>query len=281
MPETVLKSALEQGLHLIPEFEVKKIDEKPEGILVHGVHRGQEPVSFQCRKLVLAGGPLGNVKLLQESGFKQKLPSLGDGFYVHTQWFHFGRFDRIIDAHKGPFQFYGCADTKCRELGIKFENPFPPPAILADFYPGYGRTHQDIMRKYRHIAAIESSIRGLHPGSIKFDKKGKAIIDIGFTDDEERRTKTGKDIAYNVLYNAGAKEVVTSVFSFCPHHFGALNMGVDGATSCIDPEFHLHGFRNIYCADASAFPAATGLNPALTILALSIKAGRQILKEVA
>jgi choline dehydrogenase-like flavoprotein len=58
-------------------------------------------------------------------------------------------------------------------------------------------------------------------------------------------------------------------------------MGADGTRSCVDPEFHLHGFRNIYCADTSAFPNAPGMNPVLTILALSIKASQHILREMA
>jgi len=280
MPDTVLKSALKQGLKLIPEFEVKKIEEKSEGWMVHGEYRGNKRFSFNCRKLVLGAGPLGNIKLLEDSGFKKRLPSLGQNFYVHTQWTHFGLFDQIVDAHKGVLMYYGCTDTKCREMGIKFENIFMSPAILADFYPGYGRNHQEIMRKYRHLSCIESAVQGRNPGSVKFDKNGIPIIDIGFTDEDKKREKYAAEVAHNVLYKEGAKEVVTSPFSICPHHFGGLNLGVDGETSCIDPEFRLHGFRNLYCADSSAFPASCGLNPALTILALSIKASQNILKEV-
>jgi len=281
MPNTVLKSALKQGLHLIPEFEVMQVEVRNDGIMVHGEYRKNRKIIFQGRKLVLAGAPLGNTKLLLKSGFKTKLPDLGEHFYVHTQWFHFGMYDREINAHKGPFQVYGSQDEKLRKKGFKLENTFAPPASLAWLFPGYGRSHLEVMRKFRNLSCVETSIRGYHPGRLRLDKHDGLIINCGFTDDEERRTKEAQDLAYNILTSAGATRVVTSRFSICPHHFGGVVMGVDAKKSCVDPEFHLHGFPDIYCADTSAFPNAPGMNPVLTILALSIKASRQILEEVA
>ncbi|MGD0949864.1 MAG: GMC family oxidoreductase [Candidatus Binatia bacterium] len=281
MPHTVLKRALTQGLHLIPEFEVKQVGVKPDGVIVNGEYRQDERLSFFGRKLVLAGAPLGNTKLLLESGFKVKLPALGDNFYIHTQWFNCGMYDREINAHKGPFQVYGTHDPKLRQKGIKFENTFPPPGGLAWLFPGMGRKHHEVMRKFRYLSCVESSIRSFHPGTLRLDRHDSMIINSGLTDDEGRRTKEGQQIAYDVLYSFGAKWVVTARFSICPHHFGGLSMGVDGGRSCVDPEFHLHGFRNVYSADSSVFPMSTGMNPVLTILALSIKASQQILKEMA
>lgn len=280
MPNTVLKSALKQGLHLIPEFEVLRVETQGDGIVVHGKHRKDQKMSFSGKKLVLAGAPLGNTKLLLKSGFKTRLPDLGEHFYVHTQWFHFGMFDREINAHKGPFQVYGSQDIKLRQKGFKLENTFAPPASLAWLFTGYGLEHHAVMRKFRNLSCVETSIRGYHPGRLRLDRNDNLIINCGFTDDEERRTKEARELAYNILTSFGARWVVTSRFSICPHHFGGLAMGVDDRKSCVDPEFHLHGFRNIYCADTSAFPNAPGMNPVLTILALSIKASQQILKEV-
>ncbi len=281
MPHTVLKRALRQGLHLIPEFEVDQVEVKAGSIICRGRYRRDRRMSFSCRRLVLAAAPLGNTRLLLKSGFRDRLPALGKNFYIHAQWFHFGLFDQEINAHKGPFQVYGSQDMRLRRKGIKFENTFAPPAGLAWLYPGYGRRHHAFMRRYRYVSCIESSIRSFHPGTIRLDRNDNLVIDCGLTGDEYRRTREARNMAYQMLCSAGAREVATSCFSICPHHFGGVNMGVDGGRSCVDPEFHLHGFRDIYCADSSAFPGATGLNPVFTILALSIKASQQILKEMA
>ena len=280
MPHTVLKPALKQGLHLIPELEVKRVEVKPDGVVVHGEYGQGDRVSFVGRKLVLAAAPLGNTKLLLKSGFQANLPALGRNFYVHTQWFHFGMYDREINGHKGPFQVYGSHDPKLRQQGRKLENTFPPPVGLAWLFPGYGIQHHAAMRKFRNLSCVETSIRSFHPGVLRLDRRENLIIDCGLTNDEGQRTKAAEELAHNILCSLGAKQVVTSRFSICPHHFGGLNIGVDGARSCVDPEFRLHGFRDIYCADTSAFPSAPGMNPVLTILALSIKASGQILKDM-
>lgn len=279
MPETVLKPALKQGLHLIPEFEAGLIEPKGDGVLVMGKYGGREPMSFWARRLVLAGGPLGNTRLLLRSGFREKIPAVGKNYYVHTQWFHLGLFNREINAHKGPFQLYGCADMKLREKGIKTENVFPPPAACSMVLPGFGRKHLDMMRKYRYLSLIETSIRGFNPGSISLNRNHDFIIDCGFTPDDLQREKWAKEMAYDMLYGAGAGKVVTALISFIFHHYGGVNLSADPSRGCVDPEFHLNGYRNIYCADTSTFPTATGLNPVLSILALSIKAADQIVKE--
>ena len=61
---------------------------------------------------------------------------------------------------------------------------------------------------------------------------------------------------------------------------GGCNMGTDPQRSVTSPEFRLHGFRNVYTADSSIFPNAPGINPSFTIMALSVKAGDQILADV-
>jgi choline dehydrogenase-like flavoprotein len=279
MPETFLRPALKQGLHLIPEFEVNLIEPKADEVLVMGKYRNRDPMSFSGHSLALAGGPLGNTKLLLKSGLKKKLPALGRNYYVHTQWFHLGLFDREINAYKGPFQVYGCTDMKLRQKGIKTENTFPPPGACSMVLPGFGRDHLAMMRRYKYLSGIETSIRGLNPGSINLDRRNGFIIDCGLTPDDLEREKWAERMSYDMLYNAGARKVVTALISFIFHHYGGLNLSADGSKGCVDPEFHLNGFRNIYCADTSTFPIATGLNPVLSILALSIKASDQIVKE--
>jgi len=54
-------------------------------------------------------------------------------------------------------------------------------------------------------------------------------------------------------------------------------MGTDPKNSVVNERFQLHGFANIFVADSSIFPAAPGINPALTIMALSHRASLAVL----
>lgn len=281
MPDTLLKQALRNGLKLLPDFEVARIERRPEGgAICHGVYQGRTRIRFTCDKLVLACAPVGNVKLLTQSGFADGLPALGENFYVHWQWWHCGEFEREIDGWTGLFQVYASTDMRLRKRGLKFENTFMPPGSFAAACPGYGADHLRTMRRYRNHSCIESAVRGMHPGRIDVRRDGSHTFDAGETDDEARRTDEARELAYSILADAGADNLWTTTYAACPHHFGGLNLSEDPRRGCVDPEFHLHGHRDIYCADSSVFPGSAGLNPALTIWALSHRASQQILKEM-
>jgi choline dehydrogenase-like flavoprotein len=53
------------------------------------------------------------------------------------------------------------------------------------------------------------------------------------------------------------------------HEGGTLRMGVDPATSVVDPSGRFHQVKNLYAADASVFPFIGVANPMLTITAVA------------
>lgn len=80
-PETVLKKALEHGLQLESEKEAVKIVEIDGGIQVQCRDRQGRQVAYQGRGLILAGGAIGNSRLLLNSGYNRELPHIGHDFY--------------------------------------------------------------------------------------------------------------------------------------------------------------------------------------------------------
>jgi choline dehydrogenase-like flavoprotein len=60
---------------------------------------------------------------------------------------------------------------------------------------------------------------------------------------------------------------------------GGLGIGVNPRESVVSPEFKLHGYKNIYAADSSIFPNAPGINPSLTIMALSKMAAAKVFER--
>jgi choline dehydrogenase-like flavoprotein len=57
------------------------------------------------------------------------------------------------------------------------------------------------------------------------------------------------------------------------HQCGTLRFGDDPATSVLDPHCRAHDLENLYVVDASFFPSATAVNPALTIAAQALRVG--------
>ena len=63
---------------------------------------------------------------------------------------------------------------------------------------------------------------------------------------------------------------------FSAHQMGTCRMGVDRRTAVCDPSGEVFGVRGLYVADASAFPASSGVNPMITVMALAHHVARQI-----
>jgi choline dehydrogenase-like flavoprotein len=60
------------------------------------------------------------------------------------------------------------------------------------------------------------------------------------------------------------------------HVMGTLRMGNDPATSVCDRTGKLHDLGNVWCADGGLFPTSSGFNPTLTLQALALWVGANL-----
>jgi choline dehydrogenase-like flavoprotein len=59
---------------------------------------------------------------------------------------------------------------------------------------------------------------------------------------------------------------------------GGCAIGTDPNKSVVNPDFQVHGLKNIYIGDSSIFPSAPGINPSLSIMAFSQRLSEGLLK---
>ncbi|WP_300034413.1 GMC family oxidoreductase [uncultured Roseobacter sp.] len=80
------------------------------------------------------------------------------------------------------------------------------------------------------------------------------------------------------LRRAGFPVVVSRAFDrrTPSHQCGTARMGADPTTSVVDTFCRSHDHRNLFIVDASVLPTSAAVNPALTIAALALRAGRHI-----
>lgn len=279
-PETVLKKALEHGLQLQSEMEVEKIEDLDDGIRVMCLDRQGRKVSYRGRNLILAGGAIGNSRLLLNSGYNRELPHIGHDFYCHPQYMNFGIYADPINAHIGAFQAFKSDDPGFRQEGFKLENVYAGPSAIAMLVSGFGGAHHRFMEKLSHFACIEVCTRDTLPGRIKLNRKGKVMIHKVRSQTDMDRLASGSRVIDEIFRSTGALEIIHGSFGIGLHLMGGCVMGTDPARSVVNPEFRLHGKKNVYIADSSIFPNAPGINPSLTIMALSKKAADSILRNV-
>ena len=79
--------------------------------------------------------------------------------------------------------------------------------------------------------------------------------------------------ARQMLRRAGYPIVLHQEFGLetTSHHCGTARMGIDPASSVVDPIGKAHELDNLYIADSSVFPASGANNPSLTIAALALR----------
>ncbi|MCS7197757.1 MAG: GMC family oxidoreductase [Candidatus Bipolaricaulota bacterium] len=275
---TFVKWARDAGLEIWPEFHVQQIRATPQGVTVIGIQGEQTRQEISAPRVILAGGALGTTALLLRSGFKERLPALGQGFYCHPQWMVFALFDEPVDAHKGAFQAIKSDDPRFRAQGFKLENVFAPPVAVAMLLPGLGKRHHELMRKYRFLGCIEVSVRDTTPGELRLDRSGRLLIHKKLGSEEHRRRRAGLTVIEEIFRAVGAREIIIPTLGLGLHLMGGCAIGADLKNSVVNENFQLHGFSNIFVADSSIFPAAPGINPALTIMALSHKASQALVR---
>jgi choline dehydrogenase-like flavoprotein len=265
---TFIPRAEQQGLDVLPEFHVGRLEHHDDGVTLYG-ENGEGRKTLRARKCILAAGSFGSTHLLLKSGFKKSLPELGKRFSMHPQYMTFAEFDDPVDAHKGAFQGAKSSDSGLRQRGYKLENVFAPPVSVAMLFNSTGNQLQEFMLRYRHYACIEVAVRDEATGEFSVDGRGKLRVRKMLTDLDLSRRDEGLRTVLAMFEALGAKRIVQSPLYFGLHLMGGCAIGVDPAASVVGDTFQVHGHPNLYCADTSVYPLAPGINPALTCMALS------------
>jgi choline dehydrogenase-like flavoprotein len=278
MPVTFLGRARQQGLSVETGFQVTRISHHPDHVEVQGVQHGEQR-RLCARKCVLAAGALGSTALMLNSGFRSRLPALGEGFFSHPQWMNLALFDDIVDAHKGALQAVKSDEPDFRRRGFKLENVFVGPIGVSMLIPEHGRRQQHYLENYRRLASMEVCIRDVIPGTIRVTGKGRLRIRKPICGEDLRRGRDGVAVVREIYQALGAREFITSNFNFSLHQMGGCAIGSSPERAVVDPVFRVFGMENIHIADGSVFPSAPGINPSLTIMANSHHASELMLAE--
>jgi choline dehydrogenase-like flavoprotein len=169
-----------------------------------------------------------------------------------------------------------------------------------------------MMDTFGHLSHCAVLGRDAGAGRVRIDGDGAPRLSYTLRDDDERRIAAGVDAAGQVLLAAGATEIFSShpsrpshradgaepfeawaartraagyrngrltFYSF--HQMGSCRMHADPAGGAVGPDNETHEVRNLYVADASLFPTATGVNPMLTVMGLAHRAAGKVAERLA
>ena len=254
--------------------------------------------------VVVAAGALHSPALLLRSGLD--LPAIGRNLFLHPTSAIAGIYEERIESWSGPPQTVICDHFSQLSPGYGFRIEAVPahPGLLALALPWFGaRDHRRYMQQAAHICALIVLVRDRVGGKVEVARDGRLSIKYQPGLEERVRLAQGIEATLRIHAAAGAREVLTlqtrrhvdragTVLGpadvdvacrtlaghplhgnwstlFSAHQMGTCRMGRDPRTAVCDATGGVFGVKGLFIGDASAFPASSGDNPMLTVMALA------------
>jgi len=188
-------------------------------------------------------------------------------------------------------------------FGVRLEVSPAHPGLLALALPWFGaRDHRQRMQRAAHVSATIVLTRDASGGRVRVRRDGRAAIEYRPGVRELAHMKRGLAAAVRAHVAAGAEEIITlhsreqvlnargattaAIDNYCAsvvaaaldrnwstlfsaHQMGTCRMGAGRDTSVCDERGAVRGIDGLFVADASLFPASSGVNPMLTVMAVA------------
>jgi choline dehydrogenase-like flavoprotein len=268
-------------------------------------------VQVRAPMVVVAAGAIYSPLLLLRSGLS--LPAIGRNLLLHPTTAVSGTYSQPIELWHGPPQTILCdefAELSGR-YGFRLETAPSHPGLLALATPWFSaRDHRRQMQLSAYKSATIVLVRDQAGGRVRLGRYGRPLISYRPGRQERAHLQRGVQAAVRVHLAAGAHEVLTlharqqyfkrasasssaTIDAFCAqlarqmvdrnwltlfsaHQMGSCRMGRDPRTAVCDGDGAVFGVRGLFIGDGSAFPASSGVNPMITIMALAHHTAQRI-----
>ena len=313
---TYILDAIRSGARLMAPFAARRLlQSKGKVTGVGGVARDSDgqlrEVKITAPRVVLAAGALESPALLMRSGVRSS--HLGRHLYLHPTVAVTGTYAHAIEAWRGPPQTIVCDEFSdvSNGYGYRIEAAPAHPGLSAVGIPwSNAREHRREMQQVRFAASFIVLTRDSSSGRVRITASGEPYFDYHPGRSEKKLFRDGMANAARIHFAAGAERIMTlhsaglvweragngdSIEKFCQrilaaptapnrlplfsaHQMGTCRMGVDRARAVCDADGAVYGLNGAYVADASLFPASSGVNPMITIMALARHVAKAMLR---
>ncbi len=290
-------------LEILPECEVTEIrfrGGRAIGITaaLRGAGRGRE-VQIDADTVIVAAGAIHSSRILMASGIGGDVVGrhlcANIGSHMTADW---PDDQPPLRAFAG-LQMSHFLDDRVAGGDHMIESWFNPVMSQALVMPGWLDDHEHNMRRYDRLGVLGVILPSTRNGDRVLRKReflSGAEVDFTPSDRDIARLLRGLRQAGELMLERGANRVMPLTFAYhefhTPDELARLELGDlvkdasdisvntahpqggnavsrDPAKGVVDERFRVHGFENLYVCDASVFPTAVGVNPQLTVMALS------------
>lgn len=300
MDVTFIPLAIQHGAEVRAECLVTHFERDSQGRITgvvyvqHGVQKRQ-----RCRHVFLCAGAVETPRLLLLNDLANRSQQVGRNLMAHTALQIWGEFDEPVfpwrgipgaviseDTHRptdragGPADFVG--GYLLQSIGVM---PVTYASQMARGRGLWGASMQEAMSRYNHVAGI-NILGDCLPYAHNYlelsdEKDGRGLpkprVFFSMGENEERLTSHANGLMRAIWEAAGARNVWA--FPRSAHVIGTARMGTDPDRAVVDANGRSFDVPNLYICDNSIFPSALSVNPALTIMALSLRTADKFLKS--
>jgi len=261
-------------------------------------------VEVTADKIILSAGPIASSEFLLKNKIANKSGKVGKYLSVHPASSVVGLFDEKINGERGMVMAYYCDKFSARKIpdrGFMIESVFVAPSGFSLIMPSFGLKNMEYVKKYDNVAMAGVLVHDEPVGKISLNQNEDAVLDYTLTKGDQKRMVDGIRETVRIYLKAGAKQVITGhieptiihneseiskitddsagmgkLLVASAHPQGGNRMGKNANNSVVNSYCKSYDIPNLYVCDASVFPTAVGVNPQLTVLAISTIASQHI-----
>ena len=261
-------------------------------------HNGQS-YSVAVEKVILASGSLNTPKILLNSGYKNK--HLGQHLKLHPVSGVAGKFSELQNPWAGSMQGIYSDDHLFRKdnYGYLLEGLPMHPSLFFPFFPNNQDDFGDFISSYNYWSGSIVLTSDTSSGSI-INKNPQHLWKYNLNNFDHENLLHGIESLVKANFLAGAEEIMVAtsptmhwkresnedIESFIgkvrkvrnepfrillgsAHQMGTARIHPNPSEGVVDLNGKVHGLENVYITDSSTFPRCSGVNPMITIQAMS------------
>lgn len=294
MDVTYIPYAMQAGAEVRPECFVTHLETQHGKITgVVYVHEGQQERQW-CRNVFLCAGAIETPRLLLMNEIANSSGQVGKNFMANASIQVWGTFDDETFPNRGipaslisqdmhrPQDADFAGGYLLQSLGVM------PVTYASQVARGRGMWGEELrahLRHYNHVAGIDIHgeclpyARNFVELSDELDARGLPKPRIHFTngENEKRLTAHGERVMRAIWERAGAHDIWA--YPRNAHLIGTCRMGTTATDAVVNADGQSFDIPNLYICDNSIFPSALTVNPALTIMALSLRTADRFLEN--
>ncbi len=299
MDVTYLPWAVRSGAEIRPNSFVTGFEKDAIGRLSAVIYRDTtdpaHPVERRqrTRNVFLCAGGIETPRLLLHTGLANGSGQVGKNYMGHVSPQVWGTFDEPVRMNKG-FPATVISEDTVRPRAANFVGGYLVQSLgvvpvtwatgvargrglfgarltryLADynFVAGLG-AHGEALPSQKNFIALSDEV----------DEHGipKPVVHLSYQGNELQLEAHAIHLMTEAWKAAGARDIWS--MSRTAHTVGACRMGIDPESSVVDAYGRSHEIPNLWVADNSVFPSTLSANPAITIMALSLRTADAFLK---